>query len=72
MAKCIFKTVALGYSKEEVAQYILKMSTAAKKEVDAARNQIEIYKDETARLKEKLKLKDSELRRLKERMNENA
>lgn len=72
MAKCIFKTVALGYSKEEVAQYILKMSAAAKKEVDAARNQIEIYKDETVRLKEKLKLKDSELRRLKERMNENA
>lgn len=72
MAKCIFKTVALGYSKEEVAQYILKMSAAAKKEVDAARNQIEIYKDETVRLKEKLKLKDSELKRLKERMNENA
>ncbi len=72
MAKCIFKTVALGYSKEEVTQYILDMSSAAKKEVDAARNQIEIYKAETARLKEKLKLKDSEIKRMKERMNENA
>lgn len=72
MAKCIFKTVALGYSKEEVAQYILKMSDAAKKEVEAARSQTDIYKEENAKLKEKLKLKNTELKRLKERMNENA
>lgn len=65
MAKCIFKTVALGYSKEDVSQYILSMSSAAEKEVAATREQVEIYKNETARLKEKLKLKDLELKRLK-------
>ncbi len=72
MAKCIFKTVALGYSKEEVVKYILDMSAAAEKEVASAGHQVEIYKEEAARLKEKLKAKNAELKQLKERMNENA
>ena len=72
MAKCIFKTVALGYSKEEVVKYILDMSAAAEKEVASARKQIEIYKGETERLKEKLRAKNTELKKLKEGMDKNA
>lgn len=72
MAKCIFKTTALGYSKEEVAQYILNMSAAAEKEIALMKNQLDIYREETEKLKAKLKSKNSELKNLKERMNENA
>ena len=72
MAVCLFKTVGKGYVKDDVHRYILDMNEKAEKEIEIAREQIEIYKEETARLKSKLREKDREIKRLKKGETENA
>ena len=72
MAECLFKTVGKGYVKDDVHRYILDMNEKAEKEIEIAREQIEIYKEETARLKAKLREKDREIKRLKKGETENA
>ena len=48
------------------------LNERAEKEIEIAREQIEIYKEETARLKAKLREKDREIKRLKKGETENA
>ena len=72
MAECLFKTVGKGYVREDVHKYILDMNEKAEKEIENARSQVEIYKDEVAKLKSRLREKDREIKKLKKGETENA
>ena len=65
MAESKIKSAMRGYSKDDVHEYISKMSDAAEEQMQKYISEIEEYKEEIARYRKKLKEKDSIIRELR-------